>query len=65
MMDSLIVLPSALINGEMRCSDITILGDTIYEGTESFNFTLRAINPSDSLEDGGAGFVVILNDDRK
>ena len=64
-MDGLLVLPSGLVNEEMRCSGITILGDTVYETAESFNFTFRATNPSDSLEKGGTGIVVILNDDRK
>ena len=61
--NSLLTFPPGTTDGEMFCVNITIFGDTVHEAVESFNYSFTTVNPSDSIENGRSGIVIILNDD--
>ena len=49
--------------GEVMCVDIPILNDTLYEGDETFEVIMSAVNGTLSNFSSSSTMVIILEDD--
>ena len=59
-----VVVPSTTAQGEGVCvAAITILGDDIVEGNETFRVTIQPINPNDIISTSGNTSTITIDDD--
>ncbi len=63
LINEVILLPTGLTNGAIVCTTIIIVGDTLSEPTEYFNFTLELTHVQDRINNSTTGLVQIVNDD--
>ena len=57
----MIIIPNATTVGEAVCTNITILGDDIKEGNETFTITVLVISP-DSIRGPNTTTITIVDD---
>ena len=61
------VIPYTTVQGQVVCvADVSILGDDIVEGNETFQVIIQPVNPLDMVSPGGnTTTVTIVDDDGK